>query len=353
MVMAVKKFVTQKDIARACNVSRSTVAAVIRNEREAKMMPEATRNMIWDAIRNMGYRPNAAARSLMTGRTHTVTLAIQNYIILEGAVTSRILQGIGEEAQRLNYSVNICKYQAQPDLKATFHSLFRESRFDGVFFYGAEGFEQEIREDILKDLNRPYVILEKTAIKSPCVVFDSYAGGKMVTEHLISHNRKKIAYIGSDHPRSTFGQRFAGYLDAMKVAGLPKSDKLIYPIEDDYKGIGYRGVTKFLENKTPFDAIVCSTDITAMSAIQTLNQHGLRVSEDIAVTGYDDSPLAELSIPALTSVQQDGIEMGRQAMRLLYELIMGEKESDTPTIILPVNLVVRRSCGCKNSTNTD
>ncbi len=339
-----------------CSVSRSTVAAVLRNKPSTAAISEATRQKVLAAARQLSYRPHAAAFSLRTRRTHTIAIAVPYLPLLTGTITGRILQGVGQRAQSLGYDLNICSYQEGPEARTTFTRLFRESRYDGVLFYGdsATGHDDP-REIILSELEVPHVVLEKSARRSVSIAFDNIAGAQQAVAHLASTGHRRIAYVGNSETVSYCRERLQGYRQALAAAGLKFDPQLVFRLhaaEDaDYVACGRSAAMANIQRQVDFDAAFCVCDATALGMIQTLLRHGARVPEDVAVVGFDDSMAAALATPSLTTVRQDGVAMGQEAVNLLHTLINGH-QLENQAVRIPVKLIVRESSGASASIDS-
>ncbi len=344
-------FSTQSDVARLSKVSRSTVAAILRSHPRNNSFSPETRQRVMEAARRLNYRPNSAARSLRSGRTHAVALTVPNFSAVRGPIQIANLQGIGEQAQKLGYALTLSGYEERSDLRSTFRKLLREGRFDGVLFYGDQQSDMDDeRERIFSGLEIPFVVLEKTTPGSCCINFDNLHGAGEATGHLIRLGRRRIGFIGHDQRGIPYRQRYEGYQAACRAAGVEIDPALSEPLRPGgFAEAGRRGVRRLIEQGIDFDALVCVCDETAMAVMQTLAEHGRRVPETVAVVGYDDHPLAALATPALTTVRQDGIEMGRRAMEMLHRQIETGNRTPVHEVIRPA-LVVRRSCGAAGST---
>ena len=333
---------TQHDIARRCRVSRSTVAAVLSKRPSTAVVGDRTRQRVLKTAAALGYRPNAAARSLRSGRTFALALAVPNFSAMRGAISSRIFEGVGQEAMDLGYSVSICHYD-EAHMPSSLERMLQESRFDGVLLYGDNESDSDPREAILARMGVPFVELEKNRSEYPAVAFDNIGGVRLAVDHLVGHGRRRLAVIATHGGFSR--ERLLGFQRALRAHGLDADPRLTVKLPLGYSDAGRPGVLALLESGAPFDALFCVTDDIAMGAIQTLVEHGRRVPEDVAVVGFDDAPSAWLSNPALTSVQQDGVALGRAAVELLVRGLAGEAPKSRPQV-LPTRLAVRRSCGC-------
>jgi LacI family transcriptional regulator len=333
---------TQSDIARHCKVSRSTVAAVLGARSSTAVVSEAVRKRVLEVAESLGYRPHAAARSLRVGRTLSLALAVPNFSAVLGTVRARQLEGAGEQATAMGYSLAVCPYD-ETDMEASLQRLLAESRFDGVLIYGAHRLRKDPREGILAKLGVPCVSLETTDSESMALAFDGFNGARMAVEHLLEHGRRRIVYVGVDDVFSV--QRFEGYKAALQAGDVAVDQQLVLSVGDYGQG-GDRVVKNLLSRQASFDAMFCASDEIAMGAVQSLAERGVRVPEDVAVIGFDDMAAAKLFNPALTTVRQDGATMGREAVRMVVGAINGEVASKALRV-LPVDLMVRRSCGCR------
>jgi LacI family transcriptional regulator len=335
---------SQQDVAERSQVSRSTVAAILRNDPKFSFTDE-TRRRVQEAARELGYHGHSGARALRGGRTHTLALAIPQFSAISGAIQSQNLRGIGDAAQELGYSLTICSYGTVRQMKPAFERLMRESRFDGVILHGDERADDDPRERIIEEFGLPCVVLERHSGRAAAWVdFDHQLGAAKATRHLIAAGRKRIALVGDRLPL-----RRRGYADALEEAGRAVNARLVQQQlpGEPYEQVARKAVDQwFGDAREHPDALFCLTDEIAAAAIAALTERGIRVPDDVAVVGYDDSKLAAYANPSLTSVRQDGVLMGREAVRLLIRCIEHPDERVEPVVIRPT-LTVRNSCGTR------
>jgi DNA-binding LacI/PurR family transcriptional regulator len=343
------QFLTQSDVAKACRVSRSTVAAVLQNRPSTSVISPTTRHRVIEAARRMNYRPNFAAHSLRSRRTHTLALTIPNFSAVKGTMQIQKLQGLGQRAQELGYTVVLCGYEERSDLRTTFANLVREGRFDGVIFHGDMRHDLDEREVIFKEINIPNVVLEKTTPRSSCVDFDHVWGGAAATRHLLKAGRQRIGFIGRSDNQIPFRKRYEGYQSALAEAGIPCNRQRVTDSTGRLVETGQRGARQLLERGMDVDALVCVSDEGAMAAIQILAKAGLSIPGAVAVVGYDDAPMAAIANPALTTIRQDGVAMGRLAVDMLHRQIEAEGALPPEQYTLRPELVIRDSCGASRS----
>lgn len=334
---------SQADIARICGVSRSAVSAVLLGMPSTAVIGDKTRRCVEKAVRRLGYRRHSGALALRSGQTQAVAIAIPNTALIEGAITLQIVQGILERAHQTGYMVHICIYREQGNIHESMLRAVQESRVDGVFFFPDNRIKRDPRVAILRKSGLPFVALHKRFASGSSIDFDHVAGARLAVEHLLRIGRRRIALVGYEKKTDYSEQRRHGYLQALNQAGIPADPAFIIPaVQGNVTETGTSGVQYLLNARLRCDALFCLSDNIAMMAIQALAKRGLKVPKDFAVVGYDDSSVAELATPPLTSVHQDGREMGRQAMDMLLAQIQNPSNK-VKFRLLPVRLVVRQS----------
>lgn len=313
------------------------------------------------AVRELNYRPHMAAAALRSGRTRSLALVVPYYNAITHVVQARNFEGAGNRAQELGYTLSVCTYDESENIRNTFNTLLRESRFDGAIIYGDQASQIDAREMALIDLNIPHVVLERNSAQSASVDFDNVVGGRIATEHLLKAGRRRIVFMGFDAARP-FARRYEGYCAALAEYGLQPDPQRVYPLlrqwTDRKRFInfgesGQAAVEKLLADGVAFDGIVAATDDTAMAAIQHLARCGRRAPDDVAVIGFDDSPTARWFVPSLTSMYLDGVTMGRIAIDLLHDLLQGKAMEQPACRMITPTLVVRESCGAQAAMPTD
>lgn len=307
-----------QDVADLAGVSMKTVSNVVRDY--AHVSP-AMRDKVQAAIEALGYRPNLTARRLATGRTGMIALAIPE---LDQFYFAEIARLIGEEAERRGYRILV--EQTLNDVEAE-RAVIRdreEGLVDGVIF-------QPARIDTLEIARlrpeTPLVLLGEAArpLTADHVMIDNVRAARDGVSMLVGAGRRRVAFLGSvrgDLTEST-QLRLLGYQEALVAAGIPLDPALVlhsdgFAVED-----GVRAVTAAIESGVAFDAVLCRDDQFAMSALRGLAKAGLRVPDDVAVLGWDDTAIARYSTPALSSVSPDKAALARTALQLLIDRMEG------------------------------
>lgn len=324
------------DIARRAGVAESTVSRALNNN---PMINAQTREKIQALAREMNYKLNTGARNLRLQRSHAISIVI-NAEVRDGQGFSDpfmmdMIGAIADELHRHHYSLLFSSPAITSD---DWHAhLLGSKRSDGLIVIGAGRDDQPLRQ--LHEQGDAIVVWGAPRGDSNyCVVgSDNYQGGQLAATHLLSRDCKRLVFLGDiTHPE--IEQRFQGYVDRLTQAGHSTQERhrqSAFSIES-----GYAQVKSLLQQGLGFDGIFAASDNIAMGAIKALQAHGLDVSRDVSVVGFDDIPMAPYFTPPLTTIRQD-IHRGGQ---LLVEKILARVNGDTVTSEqLKTELVVRSS----------
>ncbi|HEY5457758.1 MAG TPA: LacI family DNA-binding transcriptional regulator [Acidothermaceae bacterium] len=324
--------VTIAQIAADAGVSAMTVSNVLNGKPGAS---DETRSRVKKVAESLGYVPNVAARSLKSGRTGMVGVVTLDLTMQYGL---EIVRGIADE---------LANAELEALINATYHDSVRECEridflthglVDGVVMIAPVLEEPTI--SLLLGRNVPAVVIDprRIDVALPRVTVDNYHGTRRAAEHLIELGHERIAYIGGDLDLESSTIRFAGFHDAMRLAGLTVDDRLVAYCEFSYAG-GFRTASQLLDDFAP-TAIMTGADLIALGAVDAARKHGLRVPDDLSVVGFDDLPQAMQTFPRLTTVRQPLHDMGQAAVRALLSIIDGNPPP-TQHMQLPTSLIVR------------
>lgn len=336
-----KRRVTAKDVAAHVGVSRTTVSYVINNVTEANIS-EQTRQRVLAAAKELGYVPHAAAKALASGRTQTIGLLVPRSQPFPQASSAhfRIIEGLLEIAQQFGVRVLVDSVQlSDPD--DTYLNIARNKQIDGLIVSDVRLDDEGLRKIVQDTL--PIVLLGRLPnVTATTVEFDNRSGARSAVAHLIEQGHTRIGMIAYAPTVFTGAEeRIQGYRDALDTHGIEVDEDLIragaYSSES-----GYAAMLDLLRAETKPTAIFASSDEIAMGVLAALHEQGVRVPDEMAVVGFDDNPLSRFTIPALTTVHLPFEEMGRQAGKLLLDLIRQKAEPDVEHR-LPTELVVRKS----------
>lgn len=337
--MAQKPETTIHDIAKALNISASTVSRALKDN---PLIKEATRKRIQDAAKEMGYRPNTLAANFRTRRTNTIGVIVP---LINRHFFSSVISGIEDIAYQQGFAVTISQSNDDFEKECKIAQTLFTNRVDGLILSIGMNTKNYEHLKLFSDRNIPLVFFDRVVdeIKAHKIVVDDFGGGYSATRHLINQGRKKIAMIGGPLNLKIYERRQEGYLSALKDSGLEENKNMILH-NSLTREDGTNAIKKLLEQNTKPDAIFCANDTTALSTIIYLQKQHIRVPEDIAIVGFSNEPFSELVTPSISTIKQPGFEMGQKAAELIINQITKEGNKTVPKIIeMPTELIVRNS----------
>ncbi|WEV67449.1 LacI family DNA-binding transcriptional regulator [Bifidobacterium sp. ESL0769] len=331
--------VTIRDVAHLAGVSYGTVSRYLNgnvhvSNRAAKQIAEA--------IEILHYTPNNAARSLAKHHTHLVAFIIQvesKSTIVQPSV-SNAMAGANQVLGDNGYQMVILIANSEDSTKRI-TKLVHSDFADGYLLFSMSN--NDSLANTFLDSKRPAVRSElgdSDKLPYPAVDFANRAGQRAITEYMLKKGRERLLYIcGPGYSPSSIN-RLKGFQDAM---GERFNPELVYYADDWEIPGGELAVVEFQNHLNTIDGIVCANDNIAVGAINQLNRMGFRVPDDIAVTGFDDSPMALLINPKLTTVHQDSELHGETMANLLLDILNGNPVEDHHFTLLPTSIVERQS----------
>jgi LacI family transcriptional regulator len=312
-------------------VSIATVSRVLQG---AARVSEATRERVLAAARSLDYLPRGSARALAAKKHEAVGLMLPE---LTGPYFAELLVGFESAAADLGLSVALLMTD-EPGLSRPLRQL--AARVDGLAVMARPG---QLADEELKSLARRLPVLRVAAgVQTRAIGTENAGSARQLTEHLFSHGRRRLIFVGDPDLAPDAADRHAGFVAAHEAAGVTVAEpaRVGYSEED-----GRRFAHELLEGAELPDGLVCVNDEVAVALIDELQRAGIAIPDDLAVTGWDDVMTARYTRPGLTTVAQPVRELGGLAATALHRWITtGEQELD-PTI-LPTHLVLRGSCGC-------
>jgi DNA-binding LacI/PurR family transcriptional regulator len=308
--------VSIKDIARAAGVSHSTVSRALS---DSPLVKAATKARIQRLAREMGYSPDARARSLVMGQTRTVGVVVTT---ISDPFAGEVVQGIEDTAHENGYTVLLCASNAEPERELAAVETLRSKRVDGVIVTSSR--VGALYVEHLERIGVPIVLInnhsEAGGSYTYGVTVDNPHGGHLATRHLITLGHRRIAYISRPADYLSNLGRLEGYRQALDAAGIPFDPALVVPGTGRVGG-GERVLPALLNLPDPPSAVFCYNDLTAIGLMRAARQAGLTVPRDLAVVGFDDIALASYVFPSLTTIAQPKIEMGQKAMQMALALM--------------------------------
>ena len=325
-----------KDIARLARVSHPTVSRALQN---SPLVNPATAAKIRKIAEAAGYRPSAVARGLVTRRTRTVGLVVTT---VADPFAGEVACGIEQAANDHGYAVFLANSNANPEHERKVVQALAERRVDGIIVTSSRVGSDYL--PMLAQLNVPMVLVNDQYPGEfvHSVMIANEEGSRAATDHLIELGHRRIAYVGDRSGYQTDTERLKGYKQALAEAGIEFVPELAVHgdgrPEDALATVG--GLLRIADPPT---AVCCYNDMTALGAMRAIRARGLRVPEDVSVTGFDDLFFAEYLEPALTTVRQPMRRMGEMAMENLLKLMSGEES--VAQVKVEAELIVRGSTG--------
>ena len=332
---------TASDVARRACVSRSTVSLVLAGRGKEARLSEATQARVLKAAEELHYKPNAAGRSLVKGRTETIGLVIRDLALLNvDPYLLPLLNGILQRARKDGYNVLVESARGAEHGDA-FGDLMDSGRIDGIIVENAD-FPDKSLQRLIK-AGRPVVVLGSQGVAEEfSVAVDDRQIGYRATHHLAALGRRRIAHIAySSAGIFTVDERFRGYREALKNAGLRYESALVRHANFSMES-GYEAMQDLLSGKKLPDAVFTSSDAVAIGALAAIHDAGLRVPQDLAVASVDDINAASFSRPSLTTVTSEPHASGEAAADMLIDLMSGRVPKVRNVLIDP-RLIVRGS----------
>ncbi len=334
------KRVTSFDVAKEAGVSRSTVSFVLNNVTSVSIN-EATRQRVLEAARRLNYHPDASGRKLVSGKSSTIGLVLQQSPeqVFADAFLLRVMFGIEQSVSQYGYHVLLKPYD--PKNLSGYAQLASEHLVDGIILSGPRQDDQEIARFVENGF--PIVLMgQLSGSPLPFVDVNAVEGAATATRHLIQLGHRRIGLITNASLQYTSAQhRRQGYEDALVGAGIPIEGELI--LEGGYTPeSGYEAMQKMLGLPQPPTAVFVASDVVALGAMKAIHHAGKHIPEDIAVVGFDDVPLAAYVDPPLTTIRLPAFELGWNAGEQLTRLLLG-KELEQQGLLLDIELVVRES----------
>ncbi|UOF90418.1 LacI family transcriptional regulator [Fodinisporobacter ferrooxydans] len=330
------KLPTVHDVAKEAKVSIATVSHVLNGK---KGVSERTRELVLDTVKRLGYSPNEAARSLKAGSSKLIGLVVPD----QNPFFTEVLKGMQEECQKYDCQVVVANSEENEAKQKELLDLLLAHRVNGVIVAPVN-----TKLSSMDFFNRiPVILLDReiSNLDIPSVRTDNIQGSRLATSHLIQHGHRHIGIILASPGISTTRQRFFGYIKSLEENGIEIDERLIV-YGGSYAGTqsqingGYECVHQLMSLTPRPTAIIASNYLLTVGALKALKELSIKIPDECAFIGFDDQPWQEILTPELTVISQPTFEIGKSAVQLLFS------QRKEKTITLPLELVIRKSCGC-------
>jgi DNA-binding LacI/PurR family transcriptional regulator len=328
---------TIRDVARLAGVS---VATVSRHLNKTAVLTSDTAARVDVAMRELQFVPDPMARSLATHRTNTIGLLMTE---IRGEYFTPLLEGVERVTNAAGYNLLIATTGGTSERRTI---PLGKQNTDGVLVFWNSLQEQDLA--MMCHQGHPMVLIHQSPpdnLQIPCVTIENKAAIKRVVGHLIEeHGRKRIAFVRGPQDNEDANWRELGYREALKLHGLAYDPDLVVDGEFN-RDVAYQATINLFARVTDIDAVVGADDDTAIGVLRALSELKKNVPGEVSVTGFDDQVMAPFLQPPLTTVYAPTREVGEAAAHQLLNLI--ENRPAEPITLLPTELVLRQSCGCR------
>ena len=332
--------VTLKDIARETGFSVTTVSRALNDYDD---VAEETKARIKQVAQELGYYPSATAQQLQKRRTDTIGFVIPTFgPRFSDPYFSELLAGIGNEASEQDLDLLVStRSPDEEEERETYRRLVNSRRVDGLLVVRTR--REDWRVAYLVEQELPFVAFGRSdlALDFPWLDVDGASGMEQVTHHLIDRGHRRIAYLAAPEDLMFCYYRTSGYKRVLEKDGLRFSEDMVASGDLTQQG-GYQAAQQLLNLSPPPTAIVVCNDLMALGAYKAAHEQNLVIGQDIAITGFDDIPLAEHAHPPLTTVHQPIYQIGSTICRMLIQLVRQE-ELEERHVLLEPQLIVRES----------
>jgi LacI family transcriptional regulator len=296
------------------------------------------------AVEQLKYRPNELARAFRGQRSHSIGLIIP---CLNEPFFATCAHAVTSVAREHGYSVTISTSADDPQTEYAEAERMLEHHVDGLVVIPSKFRQSRLNRALFG--KTPVVTFDRAVLDPSLdvILVQNSAGARRIVEHLIEHGHQRIACFGLSRSLFTINARYLGYRRAMHDAGLEADAAFNCETES----VTLDALKKKLDGSQPPTALFTSSTLVTRHALNAIARLGLNIPNDLALVGFDDFDMAEITAPPLTVVRQPAYEMSRAATSLLFDRITrGATPHIGNRIVLPVEIVIRNSCGCKNGT---
>ena len=323
---------TSFDVAQRAGVSQSTVSLVLGGKSTGRV-GKPTQDAVLQAAAELGYQPQSAARALRLGRSQAIALVVPD---VSNPYFASVLQGTEQAARKQGYSVVLVSMYKHPDWSRLIAEALAARAVDGILFYTLGPPASLDREH----LSQRAVMVDGITAGMPTLQLDIASGAYAAMTHLLNLGHTNIAHLAAALDVETFQVRQRAYLRALTSAGISINTEYLvrtqFTIED-----AQAKASRLLELPQPPSAIFCDSDLLAIGVYKAAKARGLSIPRDLSVTGFDDSMVARILEPELTTVAIPTMTLGERAISLLLALLQGDQPAAQPAI--PLQFVIRNS----------
>lgn len=333
--------ITIKDIAKALNVSTSTVSRVLSNH---PAISESTRKLVNDKVKEMGFSIDPIASSFRSKKTKSIGVICPRIDI---DFHSKVISGIEDYAYNNGYQITIFQSQDNYKKEKEIVSMLETSLAAGLII--CPGLQTHKYDHLkkFKKANIPLVVYDRSTdgLKTNKVMINDFEASFKATEHLIKSGCKRIAHISGDQSVSIFKARLQGYTEALIRNGLPIEEELIKETKNLSYEEGLISANELANINERIDGLVCANDYTAAAAIKVFKKFNYNIPEEISIIGFSNYPISKIVDPQLSTINDNAYHMGKVASKLLIQQIEDSdfERLDYQEILIKTELIIRDS----------
>ncbi|MER2492784.1 LacI family DNA-binding transcriptional regulator [Catenovulum sediminis] len=327
---------TIKEVSEHAGVSQATVSRVMNGT--AKVVEE-TRVKVLNAMKELGYRPNAHAQSLASNRSNSIGLLISEF---DGPFYGALMAGAEEIFRKHKKRILISAGHGDEKLEKEAVEFLLGCRCDALVLHAETLSDEYLIEQANQGTHVILINRNIAEMEGQCLYIDNEQGSFMATEYLIEKGHKNIAYIAGPQWKHDARERFWGYQKALGKHNISLQLGLVEEGNFRESG-GYQAASKLLDSGHKFTAVVCGNDQTAYGAISAIEERGLKVPDDISIVGFDDLPYSSLIKPKLTTVHFPIRQIAAEAARRILQDVYKEKNTHTFNSCVQASMVERNS----------
>jgi DNA-binding LacI/PurR family transcriptional regulator len=329
---------TIQDVAKAAGVAASTVSRYLNGQ--LRVSP-ATEERMRDAVRNLGYVPNARAQNLARRRSGVIGFVVPE---IGNPYFGAIADHVVEAVERRGLQVLLCSTRSQAVREASYIDLLASGAIDGMLYLGSFRSNERLAAAIRGGL--PVVVVDEPIAGLPdvhTVVMDDYSGGYQAASYLVALGHRRIAFISGPAELGSVQERRRGYADALRKGGIDPDGQL--SLSGHFtEQFGMSALPRLLAAAQPPTAAFVASDYIALGMLSAAETHGIRVPAGLSVVGFDDIRFSQYVRPRLTTIRSPLDRLAQTGVELLSERLAGSG-APARTEVLPVELIVRESAG--------
>lgn len=334
--------VTIKDVAKLANVAPSTVSRVIAN---SPRISERTKEIVREAMKELGYHPNFNARSLANKSTNTIGIVMPNSAnkTFQNPFFPEVIRGISSKAHQLEYGLYLSTGQTEAEIFEEVQHMVQGKRVDGIILLYSRVDDKVV--DYLYKENFPFTVIGRPYDEKKrditYVNNDNFKAAKTVTEYLLLLGHKNIAFIGGNLDFVVTVDHMEGYRKALSNAGMELLDDYVVFHEELQEG-GQEAVIDLMSLTDPPTAMIVADDIMTFGVMRMLSEMEMKVPEDVSIISFNNVMISELSSPPMTTVDIHIYNLGFEACNLLIDQIL-HPETGSKQVLIPHKMIKRQT----------